>query len=274
MKEEPLVSIIMPVYNAEDFIVPAIDSVVSQNYENWELIVVNDGSTDNSKSLIESYIDSRIRFFSQVNAGVSAARNRGLSIMNGEFFCFLDSDDLLPKGSISERVAYMLVHDSVDFLDGCIEVWDKNFEELKERRVQKSSNHPFKSLCAIDNSVFFGITWMIRRRSVIDYRFDVNLSHGEDLLFYMLLCIDGGKYDAIDGVVYKCRSGNESAMSNLDGIWSGYQYIYNCLKSSLASKSSELLSFKRKITSIMFKSFLREGRLWDAMGVLLHYRRL
>lgn len=94
MKEE-LVSIIMPVYNNETTVLKSIYSVLSQTYTNWELIIIDDGSTDKSFDICmaESRKEKRIKSFHQQNKGVSSARNLGLKQMQGDYFCFIDSDD-------------------------------------------------------------------------------------------------------------------------------------------------------------------------------------
>ncbi len=97
---KPKFSIIMPVYNKAPYVRKALESVVSQSYKDWELIVVDDGSTDKSLQVVEDYIretisDERlaIRVISQTNSGVAAARNRGVKESRGEYICFLDADD-------------------------------------------------------------------------------------------------------------------------------------------------------------------------------------
>jgi len=106
-KTEPLVSIIMPAYNASAFIHSSINSVLEQSYLNWELIVVDDGSIDDTSLLVEEIEDHRIRLIRKVNEGVAAARNTGLKIARGEYIGFLDSDDLWLPEKLSEQVAFM-----------------------------------------------------------------------------------------------------------------------------------------------------------------------
>lgn len=110
----PKVSIIVPVYNTEDYISRCIDSLLLQTYSNLEILLIDDGSTDNSKEICETYakIDSRIRFFSQENHGVSAARNKGLDKMTGDFLCFLDSDDWFDSESIEMLVKQLCETDA------------------------------------------------------------------------------------------------------------------------------------------------------------------
>lgn len=95
-ENQPLVSVIMPVYNAEKYVSEAIESVRNQSYENWELIIVDDGSTDRSPEIIDRYAqkDVRIQSFHNKNEGVSAARNFALSKISGELVTFIDSDDV------------------------------------------------------------------------------------------------------------------------------------------------------------------------------------
>jgi glycosyltransferase involved in cell wall biosynthesis len=92
----PLVSVIVPVFNSEQFIVPAIQSALRQTYRNLEVIVVDDGSTDQTAELIaaEAASDPRVRIIRQPNSGVAAARNRGVAAARGEFIAPLDADDL------------------------------------------------------------------------------------------------------------------------------------------------------------------------------------
>lgn len=102
----PLVSIIVPCYNVEKYIEECVMSVISQDYENWECLLINDGSHDNTLNLLESLstIDRRINVYSQENLGLSATRNRGIDIAKGEFLFFLDSDDVLDHKAISTLV--------------------------------------------------------------------------------------------------------------------------------------------------------------------------
>lgn len=90
-----LISVVVPVYNAEKYVARCIESILHQAYQNFELILINDGSSDNSKSICEHYKskDKRIVVHHQLNAGVSAARNKGIELSQGEYICFVDSDD-------------------------------------------------------------------------------------------------------------------------------------------------------------------------------------
>lgn len=92
-----LFSIIIPTYNRAAFLSPAIDSVLAQTYPNWELLIVDDGSTDNTKDVVLSYSDKRTIYLYQQNCERSAARNNGIAHAKGDFICFMDSDEYLDK---------------------------------------------------------------------------------------------------------------------------------------------------------------------------------
>jgi teichuronic acid biosynthesis glycosyltransferase TuaG len=269
-----LVSIIMPVYNAELFVSEAINSVLVQTYPNWELLIINDGSTDGSLPIIKAFRDNRIQLFDQINQGVSAARNVGLRNMKGDYFCFLDADDKLSIGSLDNRLKLFREKPEVTFVDGKIEIWNADFSEMTGERVQTFEGDPLNALCNIDASCFFGPTWMIRRFTDRPYQFLDGLSHGEDLFFYMEIAQIRGYYMAVNESIYQYRDGNFSAMSNLAGLWLGYKTLYQAMKSQFNLTNHQLRIFKRKITSIMFKSFLGKLKVRQAFGVLFEYPKL
>lgn len=103
---QPKVSIIVPCYNQEDYIRETLQSVLDQTYQNWECLVTDDGSQDNSAAVIKSFSekDDRIKYFYQENAGVSAARNNGLRNANGKYLLMLDGDDVLNPRGVEEAV--------------------------------------------------------------------------------------------------------------------------------------------------------------------------
>ena len=98
-----LFSIILPVYNAEKYVANAINSVINQNYKNWELIIVDDGSNDNSYEIIKEFLnDNRINYIYEKNSGVSFARNNALKHANGDYVLFIDSDDYFSVNLLSD----------------------------------------------------------------------------------------------------------------------------------------------------------------------------
>lgn len=111
-EERPLVSVIIPVFNAEQFIGEAVENVLSQNYPALEIIIINDGSTDNSEAIIKN-LPVDIRYFSQDNCGPSAARNKGIQDASGEFITFLDADDIWHPLKLQIQIDYLQKNHSI-----------------------------------------------------------------------------------------------------------------------------------------------------------------
>src|SRR5690625_1048731 len=97
-----LVSIIIPVYNKEEYLEDCLESVINQSYEKIEIIIINDGSTDGSESIIKKWKnkDNRIKYMSQNNQGVAIARNNGIKVSKGDYIYFIDADDYLSLNAI------------------------------------------------------------------------------------------------------------------------------------------------------------------------------
>jgi glycosyltransferase involved in cell wall biosynthesis len=106
----PIISIIVPAYNAESTILETINSVQQQTFSNFELIVIDDGSSDRTLELLQSVVDNRLRIFSYENGGVCVARNRGISHTTGEFIAFLDADDLWTADKLELQLAALQQH--------------------------------------------------------------------------------------------------------------------------------------------------------------------
>ncbi len=104
---KPLVSITVPVYNGDKTIARCINSLLSQSYKNLEIIVINDGSTDHTLEILNSYCDNRLKVYSQDNKGIAKTRNKLLSLCNGEFIAFCDADDFYHPDFVKEMLALM-----------------------------------------------------------------------------------------------------------------------------------------------------------------------
>jgi hypothetical protein len=116
-KTLPLVSVIVPVFNGEKFIPDAIDNIMSQNYPSIEIIIVNDGSTDDTEKVINR-LSTDIRYFKQENGGPASARNKGIKEASGEYIAFLDVDDLWPKDNLKKLVKELSQEHSLDVVHG------------------------------------------------------------------------------------------------------------------------------------------------------------
>ena len=124
-EERPLVSVIIPVYNGEDFIREAIENILSQKYPALEIIIINDGSTDSTEAIINK-LPADIRYFTQDNSGPSAARNKGIRDASGEFITFLDADDLWPENNLNIMVDEMLRNPDMEVIRGYAQLMEIN----------------------------------------------------------------------------------------------------------------------------------------------------
>lgn len=109
---DPLVSIVIPLYNKQDHVAATLDSVFAQEFRDFEVIVINDGSTDDSEAAVRPFLD-RIRFIRQANTGPGAARNRGIELSRGRYLAFLDADDVWRPGKLREQVGFLHQHPDV-----------------------------------------------------------------------------------------------------------------------------------------------------------------
>ena len=250
-----LISIIMPVFNSEKHLKDAINSVLIQDYERWELLIIDDGSTDASLAIAKTYQDERIKILSQPNSGVSAARNAGLKIMRGDFFCFLDADDVLTPQSLSARLQCFRSPD-ITFADGGVDIYNSDLTVKQRRWIPGLSEDLLKSLVRLDSKCFFGPTWMIRRCSDIDYAFAEDLTHGEDLFFYLSYAALG-RYTSTKEVVLKYRKVDGSAMTNLKGLANGYTCINKKIKDLPGTSRIDYIIFSLKTRKAMFLDFTK-----------------
>jgi len=120
----PFISVIMPTYNRAHLIARAIDSIVAQTFQNWELLLIDDGSRDNTFEAVQPYLlrDHRIRYHYANNHGLAMARNFGLMMGQGEYFTFLDSDDEYLPHHLEERAEHLRKHPECELLHGGVEV--------------------------------------------------------------------------------------------------------------------------------------------------------
>lgn len=265
--EEIKVSVIMAVYNGEQTVLKSLKSVLSQDHSNLEVIVIDDGSTDSTVSIVNSIEDDRIHLVSQKNGGVSNARNKGLSAMSGDYFCFLDADDLMPSKSISSRVEVFMRDSNIVFADGVVEERDLENEKLLRRYEPTFVGEPLRELLMLKDTCFCGQTWMVKNFGKNLPRFNEELTHGEDLHFFIACAEVGGTYAYTDELTLIYNRHDGSAMSNLDGLHSFYRYHIDELKKFLSKgviKEKEIKVVKKKVRKILFKSYLKSKRFYKA----------
>lgn len=134
--QNPVISVVLPVYNGGKYLEAAIDSILSQTYENFEVIAINDGSTDDSTSIIQSFADNRIKFFDQKNMGLAATLNRAIRLANGRYIARQDADDLSLPTRFEKQVAFLEANPAY----GMVGTWATIWEETRE--TDRAHRHP------------------------------------------------------------------------------------------------------------------------------------
>lgn len=182
---EDLVSIIIPVYNAEKFLEKTIDSVLAQTYENFELILINDQSTDRSEEIVKDYEskDNRVKGFNlSENSGAAVARNTGLEKAKGQFIAFIDSDDMWKENKLAEQLSFMKRH-NYSFTYTLFQPVDEEGEVSRE-----PAKLPFKLnySALLKNTAIACSTVVIDRNTVGDFRMPL-VRKGQDTATWLKL---------------------------------------------------------------------------------------
>ena len=184
----PFFSIIIPTYDRAHIIHRPIDSIISQTFTNWELIIIDDGSTDETKSIVDSYNDDRIRYLWQENQERSAARNHGIKLARGEWICFQDSDDAyLPEHL---QVLYESIHQNPGFKvirTGLFIFENEKLVTKSSIGISKYDQYPFEGIqCFAFNSEIFkdGVQFDLKFITIEDFEFLLKI--GNKYKFYQI----------------------------------------------------------------------------------------
>ncbi len=194
MKEEKMISVIMPVYNVEKYLSEALDSVINQTYKNLQIIIVDDGSTDRSGIICDEYaaVDDRISVIHQNNAGAGAAKNTGLDHIKGECFSIIDSDDYIEPDMYEKMISYMESYhaDIVQCLFRSIFV-NRQVDRayiLKTKSVRKISRNRFLKEYLYDWKYAIFANKLFRSSLLGDIRFPVGRKIDDEFFTYKLIC--------------------------------------------------------------------------------------
>ena len=294
-KQEELISIIIPIYNAEKYIERCINSLKNQTYKNIEIICINDGSTDNSLNILKriAITDNRIKIIEQENKGVSVARNKGIESAKGKYIMFLDSDDWF------ELTTCEKVINEIDINNNDIVCFNYNVVErnkiYKVNDILSLKNHiPTKIppivcrfTCAIYNKKFLTDNKII---------FPVGIKNHEDIIFSMKVFIHAKSIGTINDYLYNYFKNEESATRNFERLNSNEALTYwqktedyknQCDEDKLKSIDifakflfgfwSEIKSSKYKNENeLIIKSFLDEYKKFKNQNLLNYtgYRRI
>ncbi len=242
-----MVSIIIPVYNREQYIEECIRSIQAQTYKNYEIILIDDGSTDNTLSLCRSLAatEPAIRIFESGHGGVSAARNLGLDAAKGDFVFFVDSDDIIHPQLLEVLVNGLKETDAAIAGTQCVSVWEQYWHKVYEYIEENPGpgETTYQNFEDTLEAVFGGETplamiggVMMRRDIIGDTRFRTDLYIGEDFFFIYENMIKGGSTVFLKQKWYFAR--DHASNSSWDFGYTGF--MNRLLRRELVWKSEEM----------------------------------
>ena len=266
-------SIVIPLYNKEQSIKSTLLSVLSQSYSNYEVLIVNDGSTDSSLDIVKSFHDSRLKIFSKINGGVSSARNLGIREAKNNYVAFLDGDDLWAENHL-ETMAEMIRAFPNDVVYYTKFTTDESHVFTGEKiEIKKTDDYL---------SEFFSRNWIhtsavcVSRDYLIDNNlfFNEKLAQGEDLDLWQRLTVDNGAV-----FCNKCteiyRLNTENNTSKLFNIEKRYDYIIRKKDFENIKNGKKFYyyiisgSFLRSITNQHFKDIVISLRIHGLKNIII-----
>lgn len=260
-----IISVIIPVYQAEEYLMRCISSVLNQTYKSLEILLIDDGSTDKSLHICRELaeMDSRIRVFHQENAGVAVARNRGLDEAKGRFVFFLDSDDRIAPDTLFAMLSSMAEHDAELCICGFQYVKEGNREDHGfpvNRKVDKSEFMDRYFWMLYENASLFNIGTKLYKRSVIEenrLRFHADMVVYEDIRF----CLE--YLDKIQQIYLQGKPYYDYFMDNSGSVLHGYKSgFWNSTDEYchilLSKFSDESASSCKAVSLCLYRAYLQE----------------
>lgn len=201
---KPVVSVIIPVHNGEKYIEQAIRSVIEQNYQNWELIIIDDGSQDSTASIVKQLCleDSRIKFLqNEEKSGVAKTRNRGIEVSNGKFIAFLDADDMWKPEKLQKQLQ-LIDEKNADLVYSSYEIINDKGQTKKREPYVVPETVDFNGL--LKENVVGCSTVLVKADIAKKYKFIENFYH-EDFCLWLDILRDGYKAVGCTEILVKWR---------------------------------------------------------------------
>lgn len=272
IEKEPLVSIIIPNYNSSNFIIETLESVINQSYFNWECIIIDDHSTDNSVQIIKKFIENKpkFKFFSRPEykpKGANSCRNYGLEKSEGSFVNWFDSDDVMLSNFLEVKVKYILKHDFI-ITTGCFASHDLNPDKNKKIDLFDSSflykDYVSWKLKVLTPSVLFKKEFLLANQ----YAFNERLSKSQEMELFSKIFYKSKpeQFKIINEVTYLYRSHEHSTTSKNQVYNKVYKesetisLIAN-FKRSLLLRDDELIQRFNRLLINMLKRGVDNGHL-------------
>lgn len=209
-----LISIIVPIYNAEKYIKRCIESILNQTYTNLEIILVNDGSQDKSLEICNSFAikDTRIKVIDKKNEGVSKARNEGIDVASGEYIIFVDSDDWMENTMCEEMIQSAIINNS-DIVVCGYNNYLENDDKYENINLKDYNDLSFAEIITDDDTLYGGFPWnKMIKTSILKYKFNDKVHYYENLLFFVQNGSGNIKYSVVHKRLYNYCINDNSAV--------------------------------------------------------------
>lgn len=266
--ENPLISVIIPVYNVSDYLRQCLDSVIAQTYKNLEIILIDDGSTDESGRICDKYAqhDERIRVLHKENRGVSSARNIGIDQAKAKYLCFVDADDIILPDYVLYLYRLLITHQADISICGYVKL--KNIDEYSDKekeyiRVYKKQE-ALKDLMYKRNITGYSYLKLYKKELLRDIYFDEELSVAEDFDFVYRCLLKTNKIIFGSKVLYIYRQHEESCMHSDN--WNKYEKtwrIFNNQLDIIIMNNPELMAAYRTYLFIQALAFYAMSNKWE-----------
>ena len=270
----------MPAYNVAPYIGAAIESVIAQTEPDWELLIVDDGSTDRTAGVVRAYAqaDSRVRLLTQANAGISSARNHALRSADGDFLAILDSDDLWEPGFLAAQLALFRQHPDVDIVTGNGWFLGGTWHGAPARPWPDARPQPTLASILADEEAVFIMSVMRRRVHETIGGFNETLRTNEDYEFWLRAAAAGFRFLRNDEPLAHYRRRGDSLSSSDVRMLTGILVVYGNIRPLLAERPAErqilerqVARFERERHAASARQALQAG---DAAGASFHLARL
>lgn len=257
----PKISVVIPLYNKEANIRQTIQSVLDQTFQEFEIVVVNDGSTDNSRSIVASIPDERIRLFDQANGGVSKARNTGINEAQADWIALLDADDIWLPSYLDEMISAIALYPKSAMIGSGYYVLSSGVRKKRSNSLNNFFSGYIDNYfnIAINDSLFWTSATIINKKKTIEVGgFDERQSKGEDLDLWIRLNLAGRSAFLNKPLAVYNQDGQNRLMHRKDPFSMSY-YAYFDKYSSLIRSNDELNRF------ITFRA------IRDLPAIMYHY---
>lgn len=253
----PLVSIILPAYNCEKYISQSVESILHQVYDRFELIIINDGSSDNTAGILQSFTDPRVQVYhNDGNKGLVYTLNRGIAMAKGEFIARMDADDIATNDRIEKQVHWLLHHPDTAAVASFIRIIDSNGNELPDWPLDRATTTAASIKAAMPRENCLAHPTMMMRTEILrQYLYEPAQQHIEDYDLWLRMIGDGLTIDKIPQHLLYYREHQASVTSKHLRNRNPFLKNYYCKKKFLARRRQEGKwgAFEKAVNRMMWR---------------------